>query len=123
MTDMASEKNPSAPAITKSELVRRIAREQPQLSEQDVEMAVEKILTRMAEALAAGARIEIRGFGTLRLHHRRPRRAINPRTGARVQVGEKFVPHFKPGAGLRDAVRDAGKAEAAGAEAGARGQK
>ena len=92
------------PTLTKSELVAYITADQPQLSETDVEMAVNSILERMASALADGERIEIRGFGSMTLHYRPPRIGRNPKTGEKVQVPEKFVPHFKPGANLRKRV-------------------
>ena len=92
------------PTLTKSELVAYITADQPQLSETDVEMAVNSILDRMASALADGERIEIRGFGSMTLHYRPPRIGRNPKTGEKVQVPEKFVPHFKPGANLRKRV-------------------
>jgi integration host factor subunit beta len=92
------------PTLTKSELVANITQDQPQLSEQDVELAVNSILDRMASALAMGERIEIRGFGSMTLHYRPPRIGRNPKTGEKVQVPEKYVPHFKPGANLRKRV-------------------
>lgn len=92
--------------LTKSELVARITRDQPQLSEQDVELAVNSILERMASALVMGERIEIRGFGSMTLHYRSPRVGRNPKTGEKVQVPEKYAPHFKPGAGLRKRVNE-----------------
>jgi len=92
------------PTLTKSELVAFISNDQPQLSEQDVELAVNSILERMSEALVNGERIEIRGFGSMTLHYRPPRIGRNPKTGEKVQVPEKYVPHFKPGASLRKRV-------------------
>ncbi|MGI9310780.1 MAG: HU family DNA-binding protein, partial [bacterium] len=50
--------------MAKSELIADITTEQPHLSDQDVELAVNSLLERMAAALAAGERIEIRGFGS-----------------------------------------------------------
>ncbi|WP_423911073.1 integration host factor subunit beta [Candidatus Spongiihabitans sp.] len=90
--------------MTKSELVAYLTSEQPQLSETDVELAVSSILERMATALANGERIEIRGFGSMTLHYRPPRVGRNPKTGEKVDVPEKYVPHFKPGANLRKRV-------------------
>jgi len=92
------------PTLTKSELVAYITSDQPQLSETDVELAVSSILDRMATALANGERIEIRGFGSMTLHYRPPRIGRNPKTGEKVHVPEKYVPHFKPGANLRKRV-------------------
>ena len=69
-----------------------------------MELAVNSILTRMSAALVDGERIEIRGFGSLSLHYRAARVARNPKTGEKVTVAEKYVPHFKPGANLRKRV-------------------
>lgn len=100
----------SYPTLTKSELISSISQAQPQLSDTDVELAVNSILNRMIDALSNGERIEIRGFGSLTLHYRPPRIGRNPKTGERVHVPAKFVPHFKPGAGLRQRV-NSGKAD------------
>lgn len=100
-------KQSDPPALTKSELVADITRNQLQLSEQDVELAVNSILERVASALIAGERVEIRGFGSMTLHYRPPRVGRNPKTGEKVRVPEKYVPYFKPGAGLRQRVNGA----------------
>jgi integration host factor subunit beta len=90
--------------MTKSELIERISAVQTQLSAKDVELAVKMILDHMAEALAEGERIEIRGFGSFSLHYREARLGRNPKTGEKVELAGKFVPHFKPGKELRDRV-------------------
>ena len=90
--------------MTKSELIERIAQKQGQLAHRDVELAVKMILEHMAERLASGERIEIRGFGSFSLHYRPGRVGRNPKTGAPVSLPEKYVPHFKPGKELRERV-------------------
>jgi len=90
--------------MTKSELIERIVSVQTQLSAKDVELAVKMILDHMADALADGERIEIRGFGSFSLHYREARLGRNPKTGEKVELAGKFVPHFKPGKELRDRV-------------------
>lgn len=90
--------------MTKSELIDLIAAKQSQLSVKDVELAVKTIIEQMAETLAAGERIEIRGFGSFSLHYRAPRIGRNPKTGESVGLAGKHVPHFKPGKELRDRV-------------------
>lgn len=92
--------------MTKSELIERIVSRQPQLSGKDVELAVKTMLDHMSQALAAGDRIEIRGFGSFSLHYRAPRTGRNPKTGETVELQGKHVPHFKPGKELRDQVND-----------------
>ena len=90
--------------MTKSELIARLAERFPQLVAKDAELAVKVILDAMTEALANGDRIEIRGFGSFSLNHRPPRIGRNPRSGERVDVPEKWVPHFKAGKELRERV-------------------
>ena len=90
--------------MTKSELIERIAQKQSQLVHRDVELAVKAILEHMAESLAGGGRIEIRGFGSFSLHFRSGRVGRNPKTGAPVSLPAKHVPHFKPGKKLRERV-------------------
>ena len=95
------------PAMTKSELIARLAERYSQLVAKDAEFAVKTILDAMAGTLASGDRIEIRGFGSFALSHRPPRVGRNPKSGEKVLVPEKRVPHFKPGKALRERV-DAG---------------
>jgi len=90
--------------MTKSELIDEITREQNGLPQKDVEAAVKCILEQMSEALAAGERIEIRGFGSFSLHFRPARQGRNPKTGEAVALAGKYVPHFKPGKELRERV-------------------
>lgn len=90
--------------MTKSELIEIIAAKQSQLSVKDVELAVKTLIEQMSETLAAGDRIEIRGFGSFTLHYRAPRIGRNPKTGESVGLAGKYVPHFKPGKELRDRV-------------------
>ncbi len=96
-----------APAMTKSELIARLAERYPQLVAKDAEFAVRTILDAMARTLSDGHRIEIRGFGSFALSYRPPRVGRNPKSGEKVMVPEKWVPHFKPGKDLRERV-DAG---------------
>ena len=94
--------------MTKSELIDRLAAQFPQLVAKDAELAVKMILDAMAESLAKGERIEIRGFGSFGLNFRPPRTGRNPKSGEKVQVPQKHVPHFKAGKELRERV-DFGK--------------
>ncbi len=90
--------------MAKSELIERLAARQTQLSLKDVELVVKSLLEHMAQSLAQGERIEIRGFGSFSLHYRAPRVGRNPKTGQSVNLEGKYVPHFKPGKELRDRV-------------------
>ena len=90
--------------MTKSELIAQLSGKQPQLDYRDVELAVKELIDQLSTALAAGQRIEVRGFGSFSLHYRPPRVGRNPKTGDSVQVPDKHVPHFKPGKELRERV-------------------
>ena len=90
--------------MTKSELIARLAERFPQLVAKDADFAVKVILDAMTAALARGDRIEIRGFGSFSLNYRPPRLGRNPKTGDRVEVPAKYVPHFKAGKELRERV-------------------
>jgi integration host factor subunit beta len=90
--------------MTKSELIAKLAARFPQLVSKDAELAVKVILDAMGKSLAQGQRIEIRGFGSFGLNFRPSRVGRNPKSGDRVQVPAKHVPHFKAGKELRDRV-------------------
>ena len=96
--------------MTKSDLINRLAERFPQLIAKDADFAVKQILDAMSEALVKGDRIEIRGFGSFSLNYRPPRVGRNPKSGEKVDVPEKWVPHFKAGKELRERVDNALKA-------------
>jgi integration host factor subunit beta len=90
--------------MTKSELIALLAERFPQLVAKDADFAVKMILDALSEALVKGDRIEIRGFGSFALNYRPPRVGRNPKSGDKVSVPEKWVPHFKAGKELRERV-------------------
>jgi integration host factor subunit beta len=90
--------------MTKSELIEILSARHSQLAPKDAELAVKTMLDAMSETLATGDRIEIRGFGSFGLNYRPPRTGRNPKTGEKVQVPKKYVPHFKAGKELRERV-------------------
>ena len=93
--------------MTKSELIQRIAELNPHLYQRDVERIVSTIFDEIADALARGDRVELRGFGAFSVKQRGARVGRNPRTGAAVQVAEKSIPFFKTGKQLRERLNDA----------------
>jgi len=90
--------------MTKSDLIGQLAGRFPQLVAKDADLSVKTILDAMSEALSRGDRIEIRGFGSFALNYRPPRVGRNPKSGEKVDVPEKWVPHFKAGKELRKRV-------------------
>ncbi len=92
--------------MTKSELIQRIAELNPHLYQRDVERIVSTIFDEIADALARGDRVELRGFGAFSVKERSARIGRNPRTGAAVQVSEKSIPFFKTGKQLRERLNE-----------------
>lgn len=88
--------------MIKSELILRLAEQNPHLYHRDVERIVETIFEEITRALARGERVELRGFGAFGVKVRPPRDGRNPRTGEPVKVEAKAVPFFKTGKELRD---------------------
>src|ERR1700757_4773426 len=88
--------------MIKSELVQRIAEQNPHLYLRDVENILNAILDEITEALAHGNRVELRGFGAFSVKRRDARLGRNPRTGASVSVDKKAVPFFKTGKEMRE---------------------
>lgn len=88
--------------MIRSELVEKIAEENPHLYHRDVERIVSTIFSEIINAMANGNRVELRGFGAFSVKKRDARVGRNPRTGDSVSVEEKSVPFFKTGKLLRD---------------------
>ena len=88
--------------MIRSELIQKIADENPHLYQRDVDRIVSTIFDEITHAMANGNRVELRGFGAFSVKRRDPRIGRNPRTGEAVQVEEKYVPFFKTGKLLRD---------------------
>jgi len=92
--------------MTRSDLITKLAELHPQLLAKDAELAVKVILDILSSTLSHGGRIEIRGFGSFGLNYRPPRQGRNPKTGDKVKVPAKYVPHFKAGKELRERVSE-----------------
>ena len=88
--------------MIKSELVEKLAAENPHLFQRDIENIVNAILDQIGDAMARGDRVELRGFGALSVRSRDARAGRNPRTGEPVDVRAKHVPFFKSGKELRE---------------------
>ncbi len=93
--------------LNRSELIARLAQAMPAIPAAQVEAAVKTLLDALAESLASGQRIEIRGFGSFSLHNLPPRLARNPKTGEAVAIGHRCKLHFKPGQEMKNRVNPA----------------
>lgn len=92
--------------MIKSELIQKIAEENPELTLRDVERIVSTVFEEITAALARGDRVELRGFGAFSVKTRDARTGRNPRTGEAVEVPEKRVPFFKAGKDMRERMND-----------------
>jgi integration host factor subunit beta len=94
--------------MIKSELIEKIAAQNPHLYHRDVERIINTILDEIVRSLANGDRVELRGFGAFSVKSRDARLGRNPRTGEAVDVDAKKVPFFKTGKELRERLNGKG---------------
>lgn len=92
--------------MTRSELIESIAKKNPNLLLSEIEKIVSVIFSSMTGALARGDRVEFRGFGVFSIHKRAPRIAQNPRTGDKVQIGNRNIVHFRVGKELYEKMNE-----------------
>ena len=92
--------------MIRSELLAALARDNPELRADDIERIVDIFFDEIAERLAKGGRVELRGFGAFSTREREARKGRNPRTGDSVDVPGKRVPYFKPGKEMRARLND-----------------
>jgi integration host factor subunit beta len=87
--------------MIRSELVQKVADENPGLSPREIETIVSTFFDQITDRLANDGRVELRGFGAFSTRARDARTGRNPRTGEVVDVDAKRVPYFKPGKEMR----------------------
>ena len=88
--------------MTRSELIARLAEQNPSLYHRDLEHLVNTVFETITQALENGDRVELRGFGAFSVRERQARMGRNPRTGEAVNVEAKRMPFFKMGKGMRE---------------------
>ena len=88
--------------MTKSELIARLAEQNPTLYYRDIEKLVNTVFDTITTALVEGNRVELRGFGAFSIRERKARLGRNPRTGEAVNVDAKRMPFFKMGKGMKE---------------------
>lgn len=95
--------------MIKSELVQKLAEENPNLFHRDIEKIVSVVFQEISDSLARGERVELRGFGAFSVKRRPPRVGRNPRSGEPVRIEAKAAPFFKAGKELRDRLNGDGR--------------
>ncbi|OGQ55520.1 MAG: integration host factor subunit beta [Deltaproteobacteria bacterium RIFCSPLOWO2_02_FULL_53_8] len=90
--------------MTKSELVEKVSSRVTAFSRRDIEVIVDTLFQSMADNLAKGGKVEIRGFGSFKIKERDGRRGRNPKSGESIYVQPKRVPFFKAGKEIRERI-------------------
>jgi len=88
--------------LVKSGLVERVASRNSHLHRRDIDQVVDAILGEIADAMARGQRVELRGFGVFSTKRRPAHIGLNPLSGVKVPVAEKLAPFFKTGKEMRE---------------------
>ncbi len=89
--------------MNKAELISNVA-EKTELTKKDAEKAVTAMFDSIREALSRGDKVQLVGFGTFDIKHRKARKGRNPQTGEEINIEAANVPVFKAGKVLKDAV-------------------
>ncbi|MGY6550655.1 MAG: integration host factor subunit beta [Erythrobacter sp.] len=88
--------------MIRSELLQELQKDNPELRAEEIEQVVDIFFDEIAQRLAEGGRVELRGFGAFSTREREARTGRNPRTGETVEVSAKRVPYFKAGKEIRE---------------------
>lgn len=89
--------------MTKVELVSKVA-EKCGSTKKDAEKAIAAVVDSITEALVAGEKVSLIGFGTFEVKQRSAKEGVNPRTGEKIAIDARKVPTFKAGKALKDSV-------------------
>lgn len=90
--------------MTKADLVKMV-RERTGLTKRKSAEAIDTLLEVIRDAVKGGEKVQLVGFGSFYVKSRQEREGRNPKTGDLIKIAPKRVPVFKPGSGLRNAVR------------------
>ena len=89
--------------MNKTELVEKVAAGAG-ITKGDAKKAVDASIAAIKEALVAGDKIAIIGFGTFSINERPAREGINPATKEKITIAAKKIVKFKAGAELGEAL-------------------
>lgn len=90
--------------MTKSELIEQISLSYPDMTKKQIEFIINSVFITIKEAIKDGDKVEIRGFGSFKVREKKSKVGRNPKTGHKVEVPEKKVPHFKPGKEIKESL-------------------
>jgi len=89
--------------MKKTDLIEALSK-QSKISRSESKFCVEVILEELTMAISSGKGVEVRGFGSFYKRHRKERIGINPKTGEKTEITEKFVSFYRPGKLLKEAI-------------------
>jgi len=89
--------------MKKKDLIDVISKKS-QISRSESKLCVEVIVEELTLAIVSGEGVEVRGFGGFYKRHRKGRIGINPKTGEKTEITEKFVSFYRPGKFLKEAI-------------------
>ena len=90
--------------MNKTELINAVAAK-AEISKKDADKALAAVLASIEEALVAGDKVQLIGFGTFEVKERAARTGHNPKTGEAIEIAAAKMPSFKAGAALKNAVK------------------
>lgn len=90
--------------MNKTELINAVAAK-AEISKKDAEKALTAVLGSIEEALKAGDKVQLIGFGTFEVKERAARTGHNPKTGESIEIAAAKLPSFKAGAALKNAIK------------------
>ena len=90
--------------MTRSDLIEKLARKFPDLTQENIEALVKTVFKEMSQAIINGDRVELRGFGSFSTRERKARTARNPKNGEPVKVGKRYAVYFRTGKNLRECL-------------------
>ncbi len=89
--------------MTKADLIES-ATSKAALPRQGVEDIVNQVFDGIVAALKSGDKVNISGFGTFSVSHRKARTGRNPKTGEAIQIAASRAAKFKAGKGLKESL-------------------
>jgi nucleoid DNA-binding protein len=91
--------------MTKQEIIN-IVSDATGLTKVETEAVMNGVMATIIDSLGNNNRVELRGFGTFGVKHRKPKKARNPGTGEAIYLPERHVPTFKPAKNMRSHVNE-----------------
>ncbi|MCM3747396.1 HU family DNA-binding protein [Paenibacillus pasadenensis] len=89
--------------MNKTDLINKVS-EATELSKKDATKAVDAVFEAISDALQAGDKVQLVGFGNFEVRERQARKGRNPQTGEEIDIPASKTPAFKPGKSLKDLV-------------------